>query len=531
MKKDKNQTGFWHGALLLTAVALFMKILSVGYRIPYQNITGDIGFYVYQQIYPFYSIAIILATYGFPVIISRLVSEQLALNNQEEAEEVSRYSFYVLIALGLTGFTLLYAGAPVLANLMKDTRLIFPLRATAYSFLIMPGIASIRGYFQGLENVVPTAWSQVTEQTVRVIAILAISIGLVVKGYDAYATGTGAAIGSVLGGIAALVLLLVLRMRKKKSFRTPFIQTDVFRFWGIARRVLTEGTLICVSALVMVLFQLMDALTVVPGLTEYGFSSTVARETKGVFDRGQPLMQVGNVLATSLSLSIVPVISKAVAAKNETLIRDKAGLSLKISFVIGLSASAGLSIIMKETNMMLFKDDALSPTLSLLAGAIFFSSIGMTAAGILQGIGRARSAARYAGIGLLVKGLLNMILIPVIGINGAAISTVVGFATVAVLAVGSVHKRVRLGQYSFYISRTIAAVGIMSVAVILLHLFVPSAISRSMASLSSLAGAVVGVVIIVLSLTLLRVFTDKELMQLPKGEKIMRFQNKLWKGA
>ncbi|MGA9290311.1 MAG: polysaccharide biosynthesis protein [Anaerobacillus sp.] len=530
MKKDKNQTGFWHGALLLTAVALFMKILSVGYRIPYQNITGDIGFYVYQQIYPFYSIAIILATYGFPVIISRLVSEQLALNNQKEAEEVSRYSFYVLIALGLTGFTLLYAGAPVLANLMKDTRLIIPLRATAYSFLIMPGIASIRGYFQGLENVVPTAWSQVTEQTVRVIAILAISIGLVVKGYDAYATGTGAAIGSVLGGIAALVLLFVLRM-KKKSFRTPFIQTDVFRFWGIARRVLTEGTLICVSALIMVLFQLMDALTVVPGLTEYGFSSIVARETKGVFDRGQPLMQVGNVLATSLSLSIVPVISKAVAAKNEALIRDKAGLSLKISFVIGLSASAGLSIIMKETNMMLFKDDALSLTLSLLAGAIFFSSIGMTAAGILQGIGRARSAARYAGIGLLVKGLLNMILIPVIGINGAAISTVVGFATVAVLAVGSVHKRVRLEQYSFYISRTIAAVGMMSVAVILLHLFVPSAISRSMASLSSLAGAVVGVVIIVLSLTLLRVFTDKELMQLTKGEKITRFQNKLWKGA
>ncbi len=530
MKKDKNQTGFWHGALLLTAVALFMKILSVGYRIPYQNITGDIGFYVYQQIYPFYSIAIILATYGFPVVISRLVSEQIALNNDEEAEELSRYSFYVLIALGLTGFTLLYAGAPVLANLMSDTGLIIPLRATAYSFLIMPGIASIRGYFQGHENVVPTAWSQVTEQTVRVVAILAISIGLVLNGYDAYATGTGAAFGSVLGGIAALVLLFVLRMRQKTS-RTASIHTDVFRFWGIARRLLTEGTLICVSALVMVLFQLMDALTIVPGLTEYGFSSIVARETKGVFDRGQPLMQVGTVLATSLSLSIVPVISKAVAAKNETLIRDKAGLSLKISFVIGLAASAGLSIIMKETNIMLFKDDALSSTLSLLAGAIFFSSIGMTASGILQGIGRARSAARYVGIGLLLKGLLNMVLIPLIGINGAAIATVVGFATVAVLSGRAVHKRVGLGQYSFYIGRAVGAVGVMSAAVILVHFFVPSAISRSLASLSSLAGAVVGVIIYCLSLTLLRVFTDKELMQFPKGEKITRFQNRLWKGA
>ena len=225
------------------------------------------------------------------------------------------------------------------------------------------------------------------------------------------------------------------------------------------------------------------------------------------------------------------MISKAVAAKNEALIRDKAGLSLKISFVIGLAASAGLSIIMKETNMMLFKDDALSSTLSLLAGAIFFSSIGMTAAGILQGIGRARSAARYAGIGLLLKGLLNMMLIPMIGINGAAIATVVGFATVAVLTGGAVHKRVGLRQYSFYIGRAVAAVGVMSAAVILVHFFVPSDISRSLASLSSLAGAVVGVIIFGLSLTLLRVFTDKELMQFPKGEKITRFQNRLWKGA
>ncbi|MFP3491114.1 oligosaccharide flippase family protein, partial [Staphylococcus sp. SIMBA_130] len=74
--------------------------LSVGYRIPYQNITGDIGFYVYQQIYPFYSIAIILATYGFPVVISRLISEQLAKNNVDQAKELSRYSFYILAMLG-----------------------------------------------------------------------------------------------------------------------------------------------------------------------------------------------------------------------------------------------------------------------------------------------------------------------------------------------------------------------------------------------------------------------------------------------
>lgn len=530
MTSNDNQKGFWHGALLLTAVALFMKVLSVGYRIPYQNITGDIGFYVYQQIYPFYSIAIILATYGFPVVISRLVAEQMARNNSEKAEEISRYSFYVLTLLGLIGFATLYMGAPALADLMDDSGLIMPLRATALSFLIMPGIASIRGYFQGHENVVPTAWSQVTEQTVRVIAILTISISLVINGYGAYATGTGAALGSILGGVAALVLLVVVRIRVRKAKVIPR-PINVLRFWAIARRLLTEGTLICVSALVMVLFQLMDALTIVSGLSEYGLSSIEARETKGIFDRGQPLIQVGIVLATSLSLSIVPVISKARAEKNNWLIKEKAGLSLKISFVIGLSAAAGLACIMSETNTMLFTDDSLSSTLSFLAVSILFSSLAMTAAGILQGIGLARTAARYAGIGILFKGFLNIVLVPIIGIDGAAVATVIGLATLAILTIHAVHSKVGLIHYPFHISRTITAVVFMCSAVIMLQFLFPSVVSRSLASVSALSGAIVGASVLGLSLMMIGVFTDNELVQLPKGNKIRVLQNKLRKGV
>ncbi|MBF0709587.1 polysaccharide biosynthesis protein [Alkalihalobacillus hwajinpoensis] len=530
MTKEENQKGFWQGALLLTAVALFMKVLSVGYRIPYQNITGDIGFYVYQQIYPFYSIAIILATYGFPVVISRLISEEIAKSEYEKAEELSRYSFYVLVILGITGFILLYTGAPAVAALMEDRNLIGPLRMTAFSFLIMPGIASIRGFFQGQENVVPTAWSQVTEQSIRVIAILAISIGLIAGGADAYATGTGAALGSILGGVAALLLLVVLRFKKRVAKITK-IKFESFRFIGIARRLLTEGTLICVSALVLVLFQLMDALTIVPGLTEHGLSSLEAREMKGVFDRGQPLMQVGTVLATSLSLSIVPVISKAAAENNEILIREKAALALKVSFVIGLAAAAGLAIIMSETNMMLFKDQSLSATLSILAIAIFFSSLSMTAAGVLQGVGLARNAARYAGIGILVKGLLNLVLIPLIGINGAAVATVFGFVVVATLAILAVYYKVGLLLYQFHLGRAVTAVMFMSAAVIILQLFIPSFLSRGLSSVSALGGALLGGIVFGFATLALRVFTEKELMQLPKGEIITIYQNKLRRGA
>lgn len=79
---------FVKNVTLLTIAAFISKGLAVLYRVPYQNITGDIGFYVYQQIYPFYAVAFILSMYGFPVVISKLVAEKSILGDSEGASNV-----------------------------------------------------------------------------------------------------------------------------------------------------------------------------------------------------------------------------------------------------------------------------------------------------------------------------------------------------------------------------------------------------------------------------------------------------------
>ena len=89
----KKYQAFWRGAIILTIASFVTKVLSAFYRIPYQNIAGDVGFYIYQQIYPFYGFCLILATYGFPIIISKMVAERLERGKQKEAEEIICVSF------------------------------------------------------------------------------------------------------------------------------------------------------------------------------------------------------------------------------------------------------------------------------------------------------------------------------------------------------------------------------------------------------------------------------------------------------
>src|SRR5690625_4689456 len=82
------------GALLLTLAGIISKVLSAGYRIPLQNLTGDIGFYIYQQVYPLLGMAMVLGLYGFPSAISKLT-----VDLREEGKEVSLYNYYKSVFL------------------------------------------------------------------------------------------------------------------------------------------------------------------------------------------------------------------------------------------------------------------------------------------------------------------------------------------------------------------------------------------------------------------------------------------------
>src|SRR5690625_6875943 len=97
----ENQTNkLVKGAFLLTLAGVISKVLSAGYRIPLQNLTGDIGYYVYQQIYPLLGMITILSLYGFPSAISKLTAEM----NEDEKHHYLR-SFYLQILLIIIGIS------------------------------------------------------------------------------------------------------------------------------------------------------------------------------------------------------------------------------------------------------------------------------------------------------------------------------------------------------------------------------------------------------------------------------------------
>ncbi|WP_409252479.1 putative polysaccharide biosynthesis protein [Bacillus sp. SCS-153A] len=522
MPHENTSKKLMMGTFILTAAALITKILSAVYRVPFQNIVGDIGFYIYQQVYPFYGIALALSTYGFPVIISKMIAERQEGKNEKEVQAVLQSSFLFLSVTGVLWFMLIYFGAGPIASLMGDPQLQELIELISVTFLLLPFISGLRGFYQGTGNMVPTAYSQVGEQLIRVVTIISFSAILTAQGYSLYMAGAGALFGSITGGLACIIILVTFLWRDK-LFR-PF----PLNFWDghkeIWSRLLKHGTAICVSGMLLVLLQLIDALNVYSLLLSTGVSETDAKQLKGIYDRGQPFIQLGTVVSTSLSLTLVPLITAAFRQGKTSEMNEKIRLALKIGSLAGFAASIGLINIMKPTNTMLFQNSAGSDVIAVFCLSILFSSVILTLSGILQGIELIYFPALTIVGGLVVKFALNILFVSRYGTMGASISTVITLGLIAIILILRLKKQFTslFLTSRFYMVTGAAGIGMTAFLQIYSHLFTMLAgtDSRLLATIQSLTSVAIGGIIFLLIILKGKIFSAEELGQLPMGDKL-----------
>ncbi|MGM9987001.1 MAG: oligosaccharide flippase family protein [Bacillaceae bacterium] len=488
---------FVKGAFILTIATFIVKILSAIYRIPYQNIAGDVAFYIYQQVYPLYGILLVFSTYGFPVIISKLVAERIEQERKEEIGNVLLVSFLTLSILCISLFYMLIKHTSELAVFLGDTELEPLIYVVSFFCLAIPFNSVLRGYFQGYNEMVPTAISQVSDQIVRVSIIILATVILVPMKVDLYFIGMVALLGGVIGSLVGSISLLIFFIRKKKKVQWHWQRLWKFSSFSIVKAVIFQGLTICVANLVFILMQFIDSITLYTLLVENGAGTHMAKVIKGVYDRGLPLIQVGTIVATALSLSLVPVISMAYAKKDIHTIKEKVTLSLKVNLFVGIAASVGLMCVMKPTNIMLFENARGTTALAILAYAILFGSMAMATATILQGIGGAWIPAFHVLIGMIVKYIGNSILVPLFAENGAAIATIVALFFIALLNYFAIVHYTKMRLFKTIGARKALVTSVIMGAILILLLGVEQFLFGSIEESRTLATGIVFVNVLV----------------------------------
>ena len=265
-----------------------------------------------------------------------------------------------------------------------------------------------------------------------------------------------------------------------------------------------------------------------------GLEEHAAKLLKGAFDRSQPLIQFGTFFATSLSLALVPAISEAAAQRQKQLIATRSEIAIRLTFLLGLPASFGLALLAEPINVMLYGDSNGTEAIAVQSFTILFATLSIASAGILQGLGRVMRPARNLTIGVIVKLVFNLLLVPFWGITGAAVSTVLAYLVAMGLNVLGVKKYTgaQIGFRQTALKPTISVL-IMAVVVLAVEwagLALFGGVIQSERLLHTLVGLLaVGSGAIVYLLALLKTggLTKNDIHFLPKGKRIASLLTRL----
>ncbi|SDX76395.1 polysaccharide biosynthesis protein [Paenibacillus sp. PDC88] len=548
MNSSNSSKKLLQGAFILSSAAILSKLIGTLQKIPLQNIAGDSVFGIYNTVYPFYIMLVTLATAGFPIAVSKLVAEAEARGDEEEGRRVLKATTILLAIIGGCLCVLTYWSAPLIGGLIDNSEVIASVRAASLSLLFVPVMAGLRGYFQGLQNMVPTAVSQVTEQTIRVTVMLIVLFLLMGYGAGAEDIAAGAMLGSAAGGAAGLVVMWIFWLKRSRSKGFPQMENrsgvkakplvrEEKSTRALLRTVLKYAIPVALGSVAVPLINMVDTFTVPRLLKQEGLSDLEAMGTFGIYNRGLPLVQLVTMLATSLSVLFVPALAEARIRQDQAGIQRHSSLALKWFWLIGLAASVGIMVLAEPINRMLYMNAEGTMTLRILALSAAGSTVSVIAAALLQGLGSAKAPALIMLAAAAIKTLLNLVLVPPLGISGAAISPAAAFAAAAAMNALLLARllQLRVSPSAALLKPALvtaamaafAAIVSAGAAVLCTSAAGLSADGRITALVQSLLGVAAGVLVFVLGAIRTKLITAAEIAVLPKGAKLIQLLQKL----
>ncbi len=533
-KGGQTSTLMMKGATILVIAGIVSKIFGAIFRIPLTNMIGAEGQAYYSAAYALYQLLFVIATAGFPVAISRMVSSRIAEGDFINAHKSYKVAMRVSWALGIVSFVVMYFGAGIIAGLYKNPGSEASMKAISVALLFTPLVASMRGYFQGRQNMKPTGVTEVIEQMVRVAAGL--TLAFMFYKTSLVNAAAGATFGASAGIIAAFIAMMIIYARDKdtrnrlfeESVKRP--ETDKSRLKELMAFLIP----ITIGSAVMPIMFNIDAAIIPRRLLDAGFDRVMTDKLYGLMGGFcDPIINLPNIFIDAICISLMPAVTTAYTLKIKKDMDDHIKTGLKTMMIITYPCAIGLIVLAKPILTMLFYrkyDEAVMavPALQILAVSIVTLAIMRTFSTSLQGIGKMMLPVWNLLIGAVVKAIVSYILlgIPAVNINGAAFGSVMAYVTAGILNYRALKKYtdVSLDIKSIFI-KPLGAALIMGAAAFAVYKLVYIVTSSN--SISTLISIMIAAFVYFVSAFLTGAVTKDEIELIPKGELIYRLAVKL----
>ena len=545
MNLNKETKSLQEGAVMLLIATVIAKIIGALFKIPLSSsiCLGDLGFGYFSVAYDLFTPIYTLAISGFPVAISKMISETVAKKGKSEIDDIfyEAKRFFLLIGVIATALLLVAIGLYISFNNTVGES-IYSILAVIPSVICCFAVSVYRGYFEGFCNMKPAAVSNIIEALCKLVLGFGLAfITISLTGNAAFAAAA-ALIGITLG---TLFSALYLKFKYDKLFKIKKrINKQRFTFKSNLIKSLCSIILPAVAvSLSSGLVVLIDALTIRsslsgiiikhPGVLEGMYGLLISQSGEAVTDSLLPTLLYGirskaytlyNIIPTFtvvIGVGAIPVLTGYFSAENNKELKSEINTTLKLSSIISFPAGIGLIALHNEIMSLLFGASASSELggkmLFILGFAAIFSGLAIPMGCVLQAINKGTVAVKNIVISILIKIFLNVLLCANLEINifGAIISTVICFFVMFILNLFTLIKSIGKTDIKSAFLKPLLAALICGITAVIISKILNSAIGICIAILAA-------VLVYIVFLFVFRIFSETDILAVPFGNKLLK---------
>ena len=415
---------FIKSTIVLIIGGIITKILGMLNKVIMARYLGTEGLGIYMMILPSFILFLNISSFGFPVAVSKLVSE----DDRNNKKLIFTSIIFVLFINFLLMIFILFIAKYLSFNLLHEKRSYYAIMAISLviPFASISGI--LRSYFFGRERMGPHVISHITEDIVRIIAMVIGVPFFMHKGVE-YAV-CFVILTNIISEVTSILILFFFLPKNFSLTRSDVKPSKIYLRDCLSISIPTTATRLIGS-----ICYFLEPIILTGVLLYVGYpNSVIVREYGIISGYALPLILLPSFFSNAISQALLPVITKKYKMRDIAGVKRKIRQGIAYSLLIGIPLTIVLEMFPEKLLKLLYNTTSGVSYIRFLAPVCLLQYIQAPLASTLDALGMSKEnfTSNLAGV------LTRLVMLPLfslikIGMWGLIFSTSLNVVVVTMM--------------------------------------------------------------------------------------------------
>ena len=400
--------------IILLLSSIILQIINMFFSIFISNTIGEEAVGVFSLVMSVYMFGITLASAGINISTTRVVSEELACNNELGAKNIAKRCLLFSLIFGIGASLIFFLLADFITSRCLHSRIsknVIYLICIALPFISMS--SAVNGYFTAVRRVYKNAVAKFGEEFVKIFCTAIFLKSFMPDGID-YACFS-LILADVISEVTSFLHLYYLYLRDKRGALVESRYKDLDSY---NKRILRITIPVALTS------YLRSGLSTVPySLQKSGMNSSNSLIAYGIVNgMAMPIIMFPVSLVISFSTLLVPEFSRCYTQEKYSKIKVISAIILIGTFMFSIIISILIFVFSNQLSNWIYHRAEIAKYLRILSPLVIIMYLDIVIDSILKGLDAQVNVMGINIFDCLVSIAFIYFLVPILGFSGYIIS-------------------------------------------------------------------------------------------------------------